>query len=162
MRWTRGSTRGELALARWRDVDLKAQTWKIPDENAKGGRGHVVPLSDWAVTEFRFLKNQAGRSNYVLPDTDLSQPLNPKQLTRSMAKCRERMKKLGIAAFTLHDLRRTCRTGLSRLKIEPHIAERVLNHVQGKIAGTYDTHDFLDEKRTALDRWEAHLRGLQS
>jgi integrase len=65
-----GQRRGELALAHWRDVDLKARTWAIPDENAKGGRGHVVPLSDWAVKEFRYLKNQAGRSAYVLPDTD--------------------------------------------------------------------------------------------
>lgn len=32
-------------------------------------------------------------------------------------------KKNGVAAFTLHDLRRTCRTGLSALKVEPHIAE---------------------------------------
>jgi hypothetical protein len=45
------------------------------------------------------------------------------------------MQKLGIAPFTLHDLRRTCRTGLSRLKVAPHVAERVLNHAQEKIAG---------------------------
>jgi len=63
------------------------------------------------------------------------------------------MKKMKIAEFTLHDLRRTCRTGLARLKIAPHIAERVLNHAQEKIPGTYDTHDYIDEKRDALDLW---------
>jgi integrase len=156
-----GQRRGELALARWRDVDLKAGTWKIPDENAKGGRGHVVPLSDWAIKEFRALKNEAGRSPFVLPAADPSQPIDAKQLTRSLAKCRGRMKKLGIAAFTLHDLRRTCRTGLARLKVEPHIAERVLNHAQEKIAGTYDVHGYLEEKRAALEKWSHHLQALR-
>jgi integrase len=71
------------------------------------------------------------------------------------------MQELGIAEFTLHDLRRTCRTGLARLKIAPHIAERVLNHAQEKIPGTYDTHDYLEEKREALDKWAAHLASLR-
>ena len=44
-----GQRRGELALARWKNVDLKAKTWTIPNEDAKAGKGHVVPLTDWAV-----------------------------------------------------------------------------------------------------------------
>lgn len=67
-----------------------------------------------------------------------------------------------MEAFTLHDLRRTCRTGLARLKVAPHIAERVLNHAQEKIPGTYDVHDYLDEKREALEQWTAHLEALKA
>jgi hypothetical protein len=58
--------------------------------------------------------------------------------------------------------RRTCRTGLARLKIPQHIAERVLSHAQEKIPGTYDAHDYLEEKREALDKWAAHLQGLKA
>jgi integrase len=119
-----------------------------------------VPLTDWVVQEFRALKNLAEGSRWVLPTPNGEYHIDPKQLTRSLAKCQARMKKLGIGAFTLHDLRRTCRTGLARLKIEPHIAERVLNHVQERIAGTYDRHEYLDEKRAALEKWAGHLRGL--
>ena len=54
-----GQRRGELALARWGDVDLRARTWIIPDENAKEEQGHAVPLSDWAVEEFAALKREA-------------------------------------------------------------------------------------------------------
>jgi integrase len=68
-----------------------------------------------------------------------------KLLTRNMARAQARFGKLGIEPFTLHDLRRSCRTGLSKLRIQPHIAERVLGHSQEKIAGTYDLHDYLDE-----------------
>lgn len=153
--------RGELALARWTEVDLKAATWTIPPENSKTGRGHVVPLSDWAVGEFRSLKALAKRSAFVLPANGGSLPIDPKQLTRGVARCQARMAELGIDAFTLHDLRRTCRTGLSRLKIEPHIAERVLNHAQEKIAGTYDVWQYIDEKRVALEKWATHLEELR-
>jgi integrase len=157
-----GQRRGELVQARWRDIDWKEKTWTIPDENSKTGRGHVVPLTDWAVDEFDRLKKSAGRSQWVLPAADKSQHLEAKLLTRGVAKCQARFKELGIQAFTLHDLRRTCRTGMARLKIEPHIAERVIGHAQEKIVATYDLHAYIDEKRAALEKWAAHLKLLMS
>jgi hypothetical protein len=62
----------------------------------------------------------------------------PRQLTRRIARCQARFQKLGIAKFIAHDLRRTCRTYLSRLGIDQFIAERVLNHVREGIEGVYD------------------------
>ena len=156
-----GQRRGELALTRWSQIDFDARTWSIPDENAKGGRGHVVPLTDPVLEEFRALKPLAKRSPWVLPANGGDHPVDPKQLTRSLAKCLARFAKRGIKPFTLHDLRRTCRTGLARLKVTPHIAERVLNHAQERIAGTYDRFEYLDEKRAALEQWAAHLSGLR-
>lgn len=162
-----GQRRGELALARWIDVNFEARTWAIPDAHAKGGKGHTVPLSDAALAEFEALRRLAKHDRFVLPNEDGDGPADPKLLTRGVARCLPRMRKLGIEAFTLHDLRRTCRTGLARLKgadgkpaVLPHIAERVLNHAQEKIEGTYDQHDYLDEKRAALNLWAAHLASL--
>ncbi|MDP9090412.1 MAG: tyrosine-type recombinase/integrase [Pseudomonadota bacterium] len=155
-----GQRRGELALARWSDIDFDAKTWHIPPENAKTGKSHTVPLSDWAAREFEALRRLAKRSTYVLPNDAGDGPADAKLLTRGLARCQARMQKLGIAKFTLHDLRRTCRTGLAKLGVVPHIAERVLNHAQEKITGTYDTHGYLDEKRTALTKWGAHLTDL--
>jgi integrase len=155
-----GQRRGELALARWRDIDLKGRTWTIPDENAKTGRGHIVPLSDFAVLEFDALRRKAKRPTWVLAADTGDGPLDAKLLTRGLAKCLERFKARKVQAFTLHDLRRTCRTGLARLKVAPHVAERVLNHVQERIPGTYDRHEYADEKRAALEKWAEHLKGL--
>lgn len=155
-----GQRRGELALARWVDIDLKAKTWRIPDEISKSGRGHTVPLSAAAVDELKALKREAEGSPFVFPGKDARSPADPKLLTRNLARAQERFAKFGIQPFTLHDLRRTCRTGLARLKVPPHIAERVLNHAQERIPGTYDVHDYLEEKRDALDQWAKYLRGL--
>jgi len=153
--------RSELALAEWREFDLPGRTWTIPDAHAKTGKGHVVPLSDWAVEELKKLKVMAAGSRYVLPSSDKSQHIDPKYITRSVARCLKRFKKHGVAAFTPHDLRRTGRTGLARLGIKVDIAERILNHAREPMEATYDVHEYVDEKREALDAWAQHLLALR-
>ena len=54
--------------------------------------------------------------------------------------------------WTLHDLRRTSRSLMSRAGIPSDHAERVLGHVIGGVRGTYDRHEYLDEKREALEQ----------
>ncbi len=149
--------RGELASAEWREINFTDKTWTIPDGHSKNGRGHVLPLSDWAVAELKKLKLLAGGHRYVLPNADGSAPIDPKYLTRSVARCLKRFKKHGVAAFTPHDLRRTGRTGLGRLGVKVDIAERVLNHTRERMQATYDVHEYLEEKREALDRWSHYL-----
>jgi integrase len=149
--------RGELALAEWREFDFKARTWTIPDAHAKSGKGHVVPLSEWAIEELQKLKVMAGGSRYVLPNADKTAPADPKYITRSVARCLKRFKKHGVAAFTAHDLRRTGRTGLAKLGIKTDIGERVLNHARERIEATYDVHGYIDEKREALEKWAKYL-----
>ena len=63
-----------------------------------------------------------------------------------------------VTGWTLHDLRRTLRTGLSRLGIRPDISERVIGHaVGGTLGQTYDTHEYRAEKLAALEAWNAHV-----
>jgi hypothetical protein len=60
--------------------------------------------------------------------------------------------------WTVHDLRRTVRTGLGELGAQPHIAEAVINHVPPKLVRTYDRNTYAAEKRDALDKWASHLK----
>ena len=77
--------RGELALARWSEIDFQERTWSIPDRNPKGERGHSVPLTSWAIEELRALKVEAERCLGYSPAKGGSKiPLNPKLLTRGM------------------------------------------------------------------------------
>jgi integrase len=65
--------------------------------------------------------------------------------------------------FTLHDLRRTLATGMQRLGIRLEVTEAVLNHVSGSrggIIGVYQRHDFLDEKRQALEAWADEVESI--
>jgi integrase len=58
-----------------------------------------------------------------------------------------------VAGWTLHDLRRTCSTGLAALHVAQDTIDRVLGHAAGTLAGTYNRHQYLQEKREALDAW---------
>ncbi len=151
--------RAELTRARWKDIDLEsdAPTWRIPPENSKTGSECINALVPEAVEEFRRLKVLAGRSPWVFPADAGDGPSDPKLLTRSIARHLPSLKERRIGAFTLHDLRRTTRTGLARLRVQPHIAEAVLNHRAPGVVAVYDRHSYLDEKREALGRWAAHL-----
>ena len=69
----------------------------------------------------------------------------------------------GVTGWRLHDLRRTCVSGMARLGVAPHIADKILNHQSGTISGVaavYQRHGFLAERRAALDAWEAHVDRL--
>lgn len=157
-----GQRRGELALARWQDLTLtgKAPAWRIPAEHSKTGAPHTVPLSPAAVAEFRGLKKYAGGSAWVLPRADGQSAADPKLLTRSVARNEKRFQAIGVQPFTAHDLRRTCRTGLARLKVSHDVAERILNHKLPAMREVYDQHEPLEEMRAALVKWAAHLAKL--
>src|SRR4051812_36813810 len=62
--------------------------------------------------------------------------------------------------WRLHDLRRSARSRWSAIGIDHDIAERLLGHLIGGIRRVYDAHSYIDEKRTALGRWAAHLQTI--
>jgi integrase len=66
-------------------------------------------------------------------------------------------KKLPAGDFTLHDLRRTARSGMAACGILDEIAERVLNHAPARLVAIYNRHRYEAEKREALRAWAAAL-----
>jgi integrase len=69
----------------------------------------------------------------------------------------------GVTQWRLHDLRRTCVSGMARLGIAPHVADKILNHQAGTISGVaavYQRHDFLAERKEALEMWGSHVRQI--
>lgn len=62
--------------------------------------------------------------------------------------------------FTLHDLRRTFRTGLSRLGLDTEIAELAIGHARADLEARYNRHDFEDVLRSAFAQWAEHVLTL--
>ena len=56
----------------------------------------------------------------------------------------------GVGDWTLHDLRRTSRSLMSRAGVRPDISERVLGHAIAGVEGVYDRHHYDQEKADAL------------
>jgi integrase len=57
--------------------------------------------------------------------------------------------------WTLHDLRRTARSLMSRAGVPTDHAERCLGHVIGGVRGVYDRHEYYDEKQVAYEKLAA-------
>ena len=69
--------------------------------------------------------------------------------------------KYKLRPFGAHDLRRTLRTGLSRLGFASDLAERVIGHTVGSmILKTYDLYDRMPERRKALADWDREVRRI--
>ncbi len=70
-------------------------------------------------------------------------------------------KKVGdLPRWTLHDLRRTSRSLMSRAGVRPDIAERVMGHAITGVASVYDRHSYRDEKAAALRRLAGQIETI--
>jgi integrase len=146
-----GCRRNEIAQLKWSEVDLEAGTILIAKERSKNRIAHLVPLVEEAQA---ILRAQPRTANNVFGAG--ARGLNSFSCAKQALD-----RRLQIAEnWQLRDLRRTVRSGLSRLGVAPHVAEAVINHVPPKLIRTYDRYSYINEKREALERWESHIKAL--
>jgi hypothetical protein len=70
-----------------------------------------------------------------------------------------------VSGSKLHDLRRTAVSGIARLGVPPHVADKILNHSSGTIPASrrcYQRHEFLAERKEALDLWAGHVEEVMA
>ena len=157
-----------LMLAEWGHVNFAEKTWTIPPgDGRKSDREFVVPLADAVAGYFAELQTFGYGSNFVLPiqklmkgrqgDASMRQQTINNFLVRV---CKDLAGK--VRPFTPHDLRSTARSHFAVLGVEIAIAERCLNHSLGGLIAVYDQHDYLDERRKALELWSAKLTVLET
>lgn len=151
---------GELAKAEWEHVNFDAAEWFVPDQNSKTGRGFTIPLPTAVVGWFKELQHFACGSRFVLPARQVRRTRNHGGEVhfeqRAMnAMLRKLCERLGskVRRFTPHDLRSTARSHLAALGVSILVAERCLNHSLGGLIAVYDQHDYMTERRAALDLW---------
>jgi integrase len=149
-----GQRRQEVAGLRREELDLAQRIWTIPKARTKNTKAHIVHLSKQALA---VLKRADQREPLVLS------PLGTKTFQNFTHAKRLLDHLSGVTGWRLHDLRRTGVSGMARLGVAPHVADKILNHQTGTISGVaavYQRHEFLSERRAALDLWGAHVAEL--
>jgi hypothetical protein len=68
--------------------------------------------------------------------------------------------KVTLQRWTIHDLRRTARSLMTRAGVPPDHAERCLGHVIGGVRGVYDRHEYYDEKKLASEKLAALIERI--
>jgi integrase len=159
---------GEVALARWDEIDAKARLWTIPGERAKNRLAHRVPLSGLAVTLIESLHRNSEFlfSSPIVQADGTIRPVERHALSRAIDRARDTPKGkepgpiAAMVRFTPHDLRRTAASHMARLGVDYITIAKVLNHTLSGVTAIYNRHGYDPEKRRALDKWGRELERI--
>lgn len=150
-----GQRRTEVSTMRWSEIE--DDVWTIPREKVKKDRPHTVPLTGSAQAIISGLaeRPQFGADGFIFSTTGgASSSTNFWKMKLAIDELS------GVTGWTIHDIRRTVRSKLAELGIPREVARKVLNHEDGKVDRIYNRHEYLAEKREALERWERMLLDL--
>jgi integrase len=139
-------------------IELDGDLWTIPAARYKTKLDHVIPLSAAAreLVASQAPAKPSKNAHFVFSTTDGAKPFRrfsqaKTDLDKAIADLRARAGRAPLENWTLHDLRRTARSLMSRAKVPSDHAERALGHVMGGVRETYDRYEYLDEKRAAFE-----------
>jgi integrase len=152
LREVSGMTRAELA---------DDGTWTVPPNRTKNYRPLTLPLPQLALDVIAsaprigdvFVFTSNGRRAFT----------NASGLKTELDAAMAEIAGRPVEPWRLHDMRRSCATGMAALGVALPTIERLLNHTSGSfkgVAGIYQRYEFADEKAEALRRWAMHLQGL--
>lgn len=168
---TLGVRKSELIEAPWKEFDLVKAIWQLPKGRSKSRVAITIPLPVVVVkwleelqvraygTEYVFPNRRTSKHPYMGADT-LNRAIN-KLFGHEAGKKKQPPNKMGdMPHFTVHDLRRTCRSLLAANGVAGHVAERCLNHKVKGIEGVYNQYDYFDERQEALERLSQTIQHL--
>jgi integrase len=152
--------RNEAADLQWGEI--QGATWIIPASRYKTAMDMEIPLSTsaqdvlgsmpkigtkgWVFTLGGMTRIGNFGSHKVKLDARMLEGLQ-----RMAAERGDDPANVTLARWTIHDLRRTARSLMSRAGVPADHAERCLSPVIGGVRGIYDRHAFSEEKRTAFE-----------
>ncbi|MGO4675580.1 integrase arm-type DNA-binding domain-containing protein [Bosea sp. 2YAB26] len=125
----------------------------LPPYHTKQGRSHRIPVTP-------MLRSILAACDLTKERLYFASPLTGREMsgwTQHVAKVR----KASGVDFTLHDLRRTMRTGLTRLGVEEDTAEMMLGHQRGtELDRIYDKYDRWQTRVEATQQWAGFVEAL--
>jgi integrase len=132
--------------ARIDSTERSGDDWLIPAARMKNKRDFLVPLSEAATKLLEAIPVIGGRNAGPIFTTNGTKPI------AAFAQFKKAFdNRCSVTGWTIHDLRRTARSLMSRAGVDPDHAERALSHTIGGIRGTYDRHAFYNEKKLAFE-----------
>ena len=132
-----GARRSEASAMTWKELN---GSWTLSAERNKTKVELVRPLSQAAMAAL-----PEKTSKYVFT-------IDGRKALAGLGKPKRRLDRTsGVTGWTLHDLRRTARSLMSRAGVPSDHAERCLGHVIPGVRGTYDRHEYFEEKARAFE-----------
>jgi len=168
--WT-GCRTGEVCEAEWRDINLDEGTWHIRDPKNDAERHVQLPTQAveflkqlrLVTDEYLFASERTGKPIQQKSLTEIKWHLqNPEKVKTGSYLQPHQLWPKDMKNWVPHDLRRTVRTGLSKMGCRSEVGEAILGHSRKGIDGTYDLHGYEAEARKWLQKWADYIDVLTS
>lgn len=140
---------GEAARARWEEISLAEDIWRIRPETMKMKREHVVPLTAQTKTILEAMKPLSGHCEYIFPaDRDPSRHIHPQTANGAL----KRMGYQGV--LVAHGLRSLASTVLNEQDFNSDVIEAALAHVDSNsVRRAYNRSDYLEQRKPLMTWW---------
>jgi len=133
----------------WRDArrsEIQEDVLTVPQARFKTRRqSHAIPLVP-AVRKILDALPRCAECDWLLHKRGACGPINS-----------SRADDLPLGEAVVYDLRKTCATRLAELGVAPHVIDLVQSRRLTPLQRTYIKHDYLAEKRTALQKYARHV-----
>lgn len=154
-----GCRGAELRLATKSEFDLKKREWRVPKEHSKTRKMFVRGLSEMAADILQQVFDIYPDLSIVFPPAKLKadRPMGASTLISLASQVEEVMGK-GIPHWSIHDLRRTCKTKMSEMGVAPHVSEKILGHKLTGMLAVDDQYDYIAEQQEAAEMWAKKIQ----
>lgn len=142
----------ELRTAEKGDFDLNARIWSVPEKSSKTRVAFRRGLSDLSVELLRAAFSLYPDFNQVFPPAGEKED-RPMANSVLVSLAAQVGKAMGVSDWSMHDLRRTCKTKMAELGVAPHVSEKILGHKLVGMLAVYDRHEYIAEQKEAADLW---------
>lgn len=147
----------EIRGLKWEYVDFGEKLIRIPAQEMKKDRDHLVPLSKQVIKQLEYIYVETRYSPYVFPNSrDSSMPMSKNVMTN-------RLRDLGYSAdvMSAHGFRSTASTILHEQGWSHDAIEVQLAHLTGSnTSRAYNRAIYLPERKKMMQTWSDYLEEL--
>lgn len=147
----------EVCRAKWEFIDFNENIWKIPADEMKKERVHIIPLSSQVKALLEELSEITGGQEYLFPNRN-----DPKRHMSNNA-VNSALKRLGYSGEIVpHGFRSMASTLLNEQGYSSDWVEKQLAHVEGNsIRRAYNHAEYLEPRRKMMQDWADYLDRLR-
>ena len=144
--WT-GVRWGNLAKARWSDIDFDAARWIIEGRESKNGDEYRVQLTDEAIAILKGMQEKRVDSNPWLFPGAKDRTAHLTDITWPWKKIKELAE---LSGLTPHDVRRSYGSKMASSNVSLLVIKTLMNHKSIRTTETYYAHVSEEAQREAL------------
>ena len=146
----------ELRYAKWSEIDLKKNEWRIPAERMKMREQHLVPLSRQSVALLAEIRALKKKGDYLFPnENDPAKVMSENTMLFALYDMGYKDK------MTVHGFRQLASTLLNENGFPPDVIERQLAHTErNKVRRAYNHAQYLPQRREMMQWWADYIGKL--